>query len=924
MKLKKIMGTFLVLAMLVSLLPSVAIPVHAEAPDTWAEEGKAAVAGTDYTLSGDTYTIKTELGLGWVAYQVDYTDNDTLITTSDKTSKRDFSCMTIVLDAASGVFDMTGHDWLPIGNSFSSFRAAALYGKDGQTIKNLKIESDGTGLDVGFIGCGGAGETAASIHDLTFSNVQITVENTVNEELGTTSTGILAGILTDVNVSNIRVTESKIEFKSVSGLSASIGGLVGCFSGGQYQAIAVTGTPVTVTNTSTPYIGGIAGFVNNSPDAVGVINKSHCDANIKVTSTRAAYARAGGLAGSNNGKIINSYTTGSVSIDKGPFAGGIVGSNNTDVYNCFSTANVSGGADAYIGGITGENYAPYTVSNCYYAGTLTSGAEGRTGGLVGWGGGGLTYSYWLDETETIPIPANPYGSGTSECYAKTQAQLKDKNGVLAALNTNISTLSTSYTWLNWVIESGINNGMPILSGCTLSYDGNGNTGGSAPSPVAVSFGETVAATAAGSLTRTGYHLTGWNTAADGKGTTYAGGATLTVFSDMTLYAIWTADSTDEGYYYYTPSRTIAVTETNSELFSGNKGQIKAEANMTNAFSNSVEVKVTNTEEKASNFGLGAGNKVYPFDISLYIKGTNTKTEPKDGYAVTVSLPIPDNLLNERDQLSILHKSDNGTVTALKSQLNQINGVWYLVFDATEFSPYALVLRSTGTYDESAGLPYYVNSNGNTVFIGFAANGKYIAPSGVAVLFKKNAKSFTDIESHWAKDYIGFVAERELFSGTGNNKFEPDTGMTRAMLAAVIGRLYERSYGEIDALSTHSFTDCDYNKYYGKYVDWAAKEGIIEGYGNGNFGPGDQITREQTAAMFYRFADFLGAFPNNLNSSLTYTDAGTISNWAQNAVLYCQSTGILKGRDGGSFVPKQIATRAEVATIVQRFIEVTVK
>jgi len=189
------------------------------------------------------------------------------------------------------------------------------------------------------------------------------------------------------------------------------------------------------------------------------------------------------------------------------------------------------------------------------------------------------------------------------------------------------------------------------------------------------------------------------------------------------------------------------------------------------------VKVTDTDESASGLGLEIGDKVYPFDISLLIKGTNTKTEPEDGYTVTISLPIPDNLLNMKEQLSIAHKADDGSVTTLVSQLRQINGIWYLVFEATEFSPYALVEKNTGTYDETAGLPYYMDSDGNEVFIGFAANGKYIAPPGVAVLFKVKAKSFSDTDAHWAKDYIGFVTERGIFLGTGIDTFSPDTGMT---------------------------------------------------------------------------------------------------------------------------------------------------
>jgi len=230
------------------------------------------------------------------------------------------------------------------------------------------------------------------------------------------------------------------------------------------------------------------------------------------------------------------------------------------------------------------------------------------------------------------------------------------------------------------------------------------------------------------------------------------------------------------------------------------------------------------------------------------------------------------------------------------------------------------VNSAGAYEETAGLPYYMGSVGNEVFIGFAANGKYMALSGVTVLFKENTKTFTDTGSHWAKGCIEFVTERELFNGTGVNMFSPNTGMTRAMFATVIGRLYERSYGEIETMSTHAFTDCSYDDYYGKYVDWASEKSIIEGYGNGKFAPDDEITREQMAAIMYRFAEFLGLLPGNTDAILKYPDADSISGYAERAALYCQSSGIIAGRDGGNFVPQGTATRAEVAVILKRFIE----
>lgn len=422
-------------------------------------------------------------------------------------------------------------------------------------------------------------------------------------------------------------------------------------------------------------------------------------------------------------------------------------------------------------------------------------------------------------------------------------------------------------------------------------------------------------------TKSGYSFGGWYADSD-----FSGSAVTTVSTtdtgDKEYWARWTAAASSHSDL---PAKTITVTETSSGLFSGSSGSVLAQANMTNAFSASVEVKVTDTAEEGASFGFGAGTDVYPFDISLYIKGTSTKTKPASGYAVTISLPIPETLLDVREKLFIVHKSDDGTVTTLASSLKQVGGVWYLIFSADEFSPYALAVSSLASYDTAAGLPYYLDGSGNRMFIGFAADGKYLAPDGVTVLFTPNPKRFTDISAHWGKTHIDFVSEREIFVGTGTNVFSPDTGMTRAMLAAVIGRLYERSYGEISVSDVRAFTDCRYSDYYGKYVNWAAENGILKGVGGGLFEPDRPVRRQEMAAMLCRFAEFL-KLPISLSTdtALRYTDTSGIASWAQDAALYCQETGLITGRSGGRFAPAETATRAEVAAIIERFVKLKLK
>jgi len=499
---------------------------------------------------------------------------------------------------------------------------------------------------------------------------------------------------------------------------------------------------------------------------------------------------------------------------------------------------------------------------------------------IGWEG-----AYWDDLGADVSAGDNVYA--TLSGYILEFSGF-DGGSTAGIIKSTAKTVNSAYT-ITYNLDSGTNPG-----GAPASY--TYGTGATLPTP-----------------TKGGFTFDGWyaDSGFSGTAVTSIGAADS---GNKTYFAKWTEDIEETP-----PSKTLTVTETSSDLFAESPGAILAEANVNNAFSSSVEVKVTDTEQDIASFGFGAGTEVYPFDISLYVKGTDTKTQPASGYAVTISLPVPQGLLDVKEQLFIVHKADNGIVTTLNSRLNQKNGVWYLVFEATEFSPYALAVNNLSSYNSADGLPYYLNE-GIKTFIGFAANGKYLAPSGVTVLLEPNPKNFSDIATHWGKPYIDFVTEREVFVGTAENVFSPETGMTRAMFATVIGRLYERSYDEISLTDAHAFSDCSYDDYYGKYVDWAAKNGIIQGVGGSLFQPDRQVSRQEIAAMLFRFANFL-KLPTSpsANASLSYSDSSRIASWAQSAALYCQETGIIAGRSGGSFAPTETATRTEVAAIIQRFV-----
>lgn len=235
-------------------------------------------------------------------------------------------------------------------------------------------------------------------------------------------------------------------------------------------------------------------------------------------------------------------------------------------------------------------------------------------------------------------------------------------------------------------------------------------------------------------------------------------------------------------------------------------------------------------------------------------------------------------------------------------------------------------KISAVFIEDSALPYYMQ-DGKKVFIGFAAILddllKYIIPDGKKVQFAENRKSFTDIENHWAKDNIDYVTEREILVGIENSKFSPNTGITRAMFVTVIGRLYERSYGNI--IGNTTFLDVDTNAYYAKYVAWAYENNIINGIGENKFSPDTDITREQMSEIMFKFAKLLDKAPiGDWLINVNYSDKSEISDWAIDSVAYCQLANIIIGRDNNEFAPNDTVTRAEVAAVIERFIKEMLK
>ena len=176
--------------------------------------------------------------------------------------------------------------------------------------------------------------------------------------------------------------------------------------------------------------------------------------------------------------------------------------------------------------------------------------------------------------------------------------------------------------------------------------------------------------------------------------------------------------------------------------------------------------------------------------------------------------------------------------------------------------------------------------------------------------------FTDAdENAWYHDGVHFALENKLMSGYGNGKFGPADYTSRAMVAQILWNLE----GKPTSTYEISYSDVAGDAWYADAIRWATEKGVVTGYGDGKFGPDDNITREQLAAIIYRYAQSKGqGFTGMWMFNLDYEDAASISDWASEAMHWMVMKGIIKGQTDKTLAPKSFASRAEIATMIMRY------
>lgn len=275
--------------------------------------------------------------------------------------------------------------------------------------------------------------------------------------------------------------------------------------------------------------------------------------------------------------------------------------------------------------------------------------------------------------------------------------------------------------------------------------------------------------------------------------------------------------------------------------------------------------------------------------SITVAGVKAKTSVNNEYTVTV--PYGTNIT--ASSFVIITNHARATVGAL----THIKNVWYFTVTAED----GVTTASYTVTVTTAALPTPIKPA--------VDNTKPASDS-------KPKLPFTDVStSDWFYSDVMFVYENGLFSGTDSRSFSPNASMTRAMLVTVLYRLE----GEPASTGSSSFSDVCSGSYYEKAVAWAAANGIVTGTGSTSFSPDAKVTREQLAAILYRYAQYKKLDTDAGAKLDSFSDAGNVSGYASEALSWAVSEGLINGASG-RLMPKGDATRAQVAAILHRFVE----
>ena len=394
-------------------------------------------------------------------------------------------------------------------------------------------------------------------------------------------------------------------------------------------------------------------------------------------------------------------------------------------------------------------------------------------------------------------------------------------------------------------------------------------------------------------TRSSYSFNGWFTEATGGEEVTEN----TVFTeDMTIYAHWTK---------------LHLVE-----FDANGGRVSPVSNLTDE-NGQLSVLPTPTRSSYSFNGwfteeTGGNavtvNTVYTQDTTIYAHWTYTGGSSTGGN--TGGGGTGENSTGNSKPGIDITDSDNGTIEAWPKDPKPGDKV---NVDVTPDNGYEdngiLVTDKNGNR-----LPVTKNSDGTYSFV--YSGIPVTVTADIRPVETRQWNPFADVNaSDWFHDYVKYAWEQELMVGTSDKTFSPAVNATRGMVVTILWRLEN----EPAPKAKNPFTDMTQN-WYIDAVSWASENNIVNGYGNGSYGPEDAITREQLATILYRYSQWkkLDVSAGENTDISSYSDTAQISEYAISAMRWACGSGLINGRTPTTLVPVETSTRAELATILFRF------
>lgn len=332
---------------------------------------------------------------------------------------------------------------------------------------------------------------------------------------------------------------------------------------------------------------------------------------------------------------------------------------------------------------------------------------------------------------------------------------------------------------------------------------------------------------------------------------------------------------------------------------------------------------TNDSSLASDDSTGSGTSS--------ITGEDIKNIALTDAATGIKLETNTERLSDKAEMTVSRLTSGSEYDTAVEAMSGVSGTWSLYkietsVDGKATAPEGSVTLSFPCGEEELTLYRISDSGTKTVLKGSVKDGYYVISTSSLGMFAVMGDisseipaedgAFTDMQSHWAKEYVEAVVERGLFNGTSATAFSPNESMTRAMFVTVIGRL---AGVDAEGSAATAFTDVKSDSYYTPYVAWAAENDIVEGTTAATFDPDRAISRQEMAVLLSRYAEFADITLKD-GEAVSFADSDEISAYAKDAVEAMAKAGLLNGVGDNRFAPDDTATRAEVAALLARFIE----